>query len=365
MRFRLIAFLFGAMLAVIPLILHLLSQRQGPRVYFPTLRFLKLCVHKTARRRRVENLLLLIFRMALLGLLAMALAEPFVPSTLAGSGPRDTVIILDNSYSMSTRELGTERFRTAKEIAADLLRSSERVSLIITSGPEADRFLHLLPVDNDLRSTVSNCRLFAGKADITAALTKAYNLLGDYGSTSARIFVLSDLQANSFPTVEDRLPSDRAPDVPVILYDCGRSAVRNAALVDLHARGGLGLSGSSVELVAAVFNPSEVAINDLPVTVYLAGRPVADRRVSLPPRSRAKLPSRGHWMASRCRPAGFSFPPIPSKSTTGSTSVWPCVRGSMCSWFATSPGRLPPSTTHTSWPVRSTLGPKTRLPSLP
>ena len=124
MRFRLIAFLLGAMLAVIPLIIHLIYQRQGQRVYFSTLRFLKLCVRKTARRKRIENLLLLLSRMALLGLLAMALAEPLIPSKLAGSGQRDTVIILDNSYSMGTRELGAERFRTAKEVAADLLRES-------------------------------------------------------------------------------------------------------------------------------------------------------------------------------------------------------------------------------------------------
>ena len=161
-------FLVGAAAAGIPLVLHLLFQRRGPRVYFSTLRFLKHSVRKTARRKRIENLLLLLFRMALLGLLAMALAEPLIPSRLAGSGPRETVIILDNSYSMSTRQLGVERFRTAKDIAGNLLRQSGKVALIITGGPESHRQHVLAPVDNEVRSLVSNCRIFAGRSDITA-----------------------------------------------------------------------------------------------------------------------------------------------------------------------------------------------------
>ena len=289
MRFGFLPFLLGAMFAVIPLILHLLFQRRGPRVYFPTLRFLNQCVRKTARRRRIENLLLLVARMALLGLLAMALAEPLIPSRLASTGSRDTVVILDNSYSMGTRQFGAERFRAAKEIAADLLRQSPRVALIVTSGSESQRPVVLAPADNDMRSLVSNCRLFAGKADVTAALAKAYNVLADSGSTSGQIFVISDLQANSFPTPDDRLPTDRVPDVPVIVYDCGQGAVRNVALVGLEARGGLGVAGSAVELIADVLNSSDSPVKDIPVTVYLAGKPVIDKRVSLDGRSHAKV----------------------------------------------------------------------------
>ena len=43
------------------------------------------------------------------------------------------------------------------------------------SGPSP-----IAPVpEPDLRSLLSNCRIFAGKADITAALVKAYGVLAD------------------------------------------------------------------------------------------------------------------------------------------------------------------------------------------
>ncbi len=289
MKFRLMGFLLGALLAVIPLVLHLLFQRRGPRVYFSTLRFLKLCVRKTARRKRIENLLLLLLRMAVFGLLAMALAEPFIPGRLAGTGPRDSVIILDNSYSMTTRQHGIERFRVAKEIAGDLLRQTGNVALIITGGPEAATPAQLAPVDNEVRSLVSNCRIFAGRADVTAALRTAYDILAKATSPNRQIFVISDLQANSFPNPDDQLPAESFPDIPVIIYDCGRAAVRNAALVALEVRGGVAAAGSSVELVAELQNTTDEPMKDIPVTVYLDNKPVRDRRVTLDGRGRSKV----------------------------------------------------------------------------
>ena len=66
--------LVGVAAAGIPFLLHLLSSVKAQEVYFPTLRFLKISMEKTARRRRIQHWLLLILRSALLALLATSLA---------------------------------------------------------------------------------------------------------------------------------------------------------------------------------------------------------------------------------------------------------------------------------------------------
>lgn len=289
MQFRLVGFLLGASLALIPVIIHLVYQRRGPRVYFSTLRFLKLCVRRTARRRRIENLLLLIFRMVLFGLLAVALAEPFVPSRLTGPGPADSVIILDNSYSMAVREMGTERFTVAKEMSRNLLKSAGRVALIVPAGPESAETPVLTDATNEVASRLNNAQIFAGHADITAALLKAYELLADSSAVNRQIVVLSDLQGNSFPTAADILPADHFPRIPVIVYDCGSPAMRNAALTGLVAEGGLAAAGSSLQLVAEVANSGSEALSNVPVTVYVDNRPVRDTTLSLVRGQREKV----------------------------------------------------------------------------
>src|SRR5688572_3368694 len=60
----------------IPIIIHLLNRRKFERVVWAAMRFVKLSVEKNQRRIKIEDMLLLILRCALLILLALALARP-------------------------------------------------------------------------------------------------------------------------------------------------------------------------------------------------------------------------------------------------------------------------------------------------
>src|SRR5689334_10050751 len=78
--------LIGLLAAGVPVLLHLLNRIRSPIVPFPTLRFLKITAQKTSRRRQLQHWLLLLVRMAVFALIAMALALPLVrggSSTLA------------------------------------------------------------------------------------------------------------------------------------------------------------------------------------------------------------------------------------------------------------------------------------------
>lgn len=70
--------LLGIAAGLIPIALHLRQRIRAPIVAFPTLRFLKLTVMKTARRRQIQEYFLLFLRVVLFALLAMALARPFI-----------------------------------------------------------------------------------------------------------------------------------------------------------------------------------------------------------------------------------------------------------------------------------------------
>jgi hypothetical protein len=78
--------LAGLLAAGIPVALHLLNRIRSPIVPFPTLRFLKITAQKTSRRRHVQHYLLLLLRMAVFAMIAMAVAHPLIrggSSTLA------------------------------------------------------------------------------------------------------------------------------------------------------------------------------------------------------------------------------------------------------------------------------------------
>ena len=68
----------------IPVALHLLNRIRSPIVMFPTLRFLKITAQKTSRRRQVQQYLLLLVRMAVFAMIAMAISRPLIRGGSSG-----------------------------------------------------------------------------------------------------------------------------------------------------------------------------------------------------------------------------------------------------------------------------------------
>src|SRR5687768_3229530 len=97
--------LLGVSAIGVPILIHLLNKRRVERVVWAAMRFLRLSVEQNQRRIRVEDMILLILRCALVALLALVLARPVLRSSSAasvlGSNDVTAVVILDNSYSMT------------------------------------------------------------------------------------------------------------------------------------------------------------------------------------------------------------------------------------------------------------------------
>src|SRR5882757_7386584 len=66
----------GVALAAVPVILHLFMKQTPKRVVFPALRLIRERQKRSKKKLRVKNWLLLLARMALVALMALALARP-------------------------------------------------------------------------------------------------------------------------------------------------------------------------------------------------------------------------------------------------------------------------------------------------
>src|SRR5437764_3584546 len=102
-------FLVGLLSAAIPLLVHLSRSRRTKTMRFSTTRFFTDQFLRSYRMSRLKELLLLLCRMALFGLLAVALARPLLlpkGGALAGGGSRAVVLVIDDSASMGYAEDG-------------------------------------------------------------------------------------------------------------------------------------------------------------------------------------------------------------------------------------------------------------------
>ena len=116
-------------LAALPVVLHLLFRRKSPVVFFPTVRFIKSSVQRTAARKRVQKWLLLAVRVLLLAILIAAVAQPAqLLGKGWGSGGKSSIaaVVVDTSYSMQLTAHGEPLLAKANNAVRELLGKLKR-----------------------------------------------------------------------------------------------------------------------------------------------------------------------------------------------------------------------------------------------
>src|SRR5690349_10516749 len=120
-------YLLGAAAVSLPLWLHLLKHFRSTPHPFSSLMFFEKRIQSSVRHRRLRYLVLLALRIAMLILLALAFANPFINRTsVVAAGRRMRVLAIDRSFSMRAGD----RMEQAKERARRLLESTPGSELV-------------------------------------------------------------------------------------------------------------------------------------------------------------------------------------------------------------------------------------------
>lgn len=279
-----------APLAALPILIHLLNRRRYRQVNWAAMEFLRRAFERTRRRVRLENLILLILRVAALSLLCLALARPFVgeksPLAALAQSKRNVVMLLDTSYSMGYDDFGS-CFERAKERAKKLLDELEpergdTVSIVLVSDRVDVPIEAALDVKK-AREEFERMEVGFGKSDLLAGVRETSRIVKKL-QTNQEVYFFTDLRARDWIPSEAAdgsrtALSDALAELPVrvTVVDCGTEATKNLAIVRLAAEERLVCKGTPVLFQADVrnFGPDEVSF-DLEVWV-------GDARVQGPP----------------------------------------------------------------------------------
>jgi len=273
-------FLLAGLAAAIPVVLHMINRQKAKQLTFSTLRFLRISVQKTRRRKRIHDVFLMAVRAAVLLLIAMGLSRPTLThlSSLLGGANTAIAIILDNSASMGVTDQGKIRFETALEAAHQILRQSadgDQVALFLTGGrPYAedgklDRTHEaVLRVLNQLAEQGPSYE----RADLAGKLQQARKVLVDSEAPNRQIFVVTDMQKLSWdglkappPATEGQDPDEGLSEeerlgrrIPVIVIDCNRNPQPNCGVQGIDLEAAVPVAGVPVKAATEVFNAASV-----------------------------------------------------------------------------------------------------------
>lgn len=277
------AMLIGAAAAGIPLALHFFYRARYKPVPWGAMKFLRLAVEQTSRRLRFQEIVLLLLRMLVLILLAVALARPFF-SSAATSGSRgeavDAVFVIDTSYSMNAREGAKTRLDLAKDAALkviDDLPPNSTVQVItstdraVAAGPKSPRNL------DQAKLLVQNLQATQQSTDFLAGLAEAELALSRTEGAAKEVYLFSDMQRGGWERQSSafRVKCEELKNQGTLfLVRCGSQPVHNVAITDLRAQSDIPHTGARMPFTVIVKNTGTEPVNGLTVTLKIDGQPL-------------------------------------------------------------------------------------------
>ena len=256
--------------ASIPIILHLLNKRKYREMQWAAMHFLLAAIRKNQRRIRLEQLILLAVRTALIIFLVLAMAKPFLES--AGALPalagRRThrVIALDASMSMKTTAAGETRFAKAKEVARRLVEGSKRgdsLSVVLLGSPPKIVVGDPSPNRDEVLKELNEVVATDGDLDVGAGFQAIDRVLDSSDIPRKEVVVLTDLQAASWRQADGKKLDDslkrvldhfKAREVASVVIDLGETNVENVAVTRVDLNSPIVTLGSTQAVTATLRN---------------------------------------------------------------------------------------------------------------
>lgn len=262
MSFVQTGFLIACAAAAIPVLVHLLSRWQVRSVELGTARFLQEVIHDGAQRRKIRRWLLLVTRMALVTLLALLFARPFLPEWTRRDGDRLRIVMVDRSSSMGMPGQNGRLVDDAVAAAADA---------VAELGDDADLVWawfdrHVEPL-SETTTRPNAPRAVVGDTDYLAALEWARDRLHADRESIADVVLVTDLQQSGMVAesiAKDSLGFPR--DVPVRIIDVGRPAANNLAITGVRVPAAYLDSEQKTTLSVTLFNHGTLPFEEVPLS---------------------------------------------------------------------------------------------------
>jgi hypothetical protein len=326
MTFAAPLFLLAALATAIPVMLHMMNRQKAKELPFSTLRFLKISVEKTRRRKRIHDVLLMALRAAVLLLIAAGLARPAVTSlgALWGGAHSAVVVILDNSASMGMIDPDRPRLETAAAAAIqifDQLSEGDEVALRPTCGPVFPESTKLHRTQDAVRQILAQCRVSYERADLGLEIEHARELLAKSEAPNKQIYVVTDMQKISWEHLKraergerrgesdahqpadgphpSPLPAGEGTNakvpvpnpeslIPTIIVDCNRQPKPNVAVQGVELEAAVPVAGLPVKATVTLLNASTVPQQPRVELLIDGAKEASSPELSLPPQGRAK-----------------------------------------------------------------------------
>jgi len=297
--------LAGAAAFLIPLIIHLLNKRKVITVRWGAMHLLHEVIRQRKRKMKIEQLLLLITRIAIPIVLALCLARPVLTALQSlGLGSSSLVVMLDDSFSMrapaaqTTLPGGTVMEQARQDMQTmltDLPKGSS--AQVILSGGSPRKLLDQATTALDLvPKKLSDVPSMSGPLSANDAFQSATSALKDAPNAAREVLIVSDFQEADWKAIADgaALPAlenlaKQEPKPQITFYRVGSDLAENLSIASADISALVAAESQPVGLRVRIKNHGKRPWQDVAVHLEADGARLRTARVSLAPDGEAVL----------------------------------------------------------------------------
>ena len=274
----------------VPVLIHLLTRDHVKHVDFPTLRFFAKGAKLVVRRKKFQEILLILLRALIVALLALIFARPFLKSKVAGGGDSAEtarVIVMDVSGSMLRAGVPDALKKEAAD-ALDSLKEGADAAALVTFSDAPNVVEPLGKNISRIKATAAQVAPGYGGTNIAEALHKANELLGSAHAKQKEIVLISDLQRKGWGYFKGDWKL--ATDVKLTVRAAKSSdPAPGYGIVEATAPNSLVLDHQPSSIAVRIANYSGQPLENLDVALLLNGKKTDTQRINIRPNGTAAV----------------------------------------------------------------------------
>jgi hypothetical protein len=253
MQFKHPELLYALFALLIPILIHLFQLRKFKKQAFTNVAFLKKVTSQTRKSSQLKKWLILCTRMLLLAALIIAFAQPFTSKTNSLNTKKETVIYLDNSFSMQAKGEQGELLKRAVQDVINHVDATETISLFTNN--QTFKNTNIGAIKNELLQL----EYTSNQLNYDAVLLKGKNLFNNKSGNLKQLVVISDFQIKEsvFKTTLDSLIAVNAVQLKPV-------NTNNLSIDSLYISNKTPLN---IELTAIISNQGN-ALKNVPVSLF-------------------------------------------------------------------------------------------------
>lgn len=192
-------FLAGAAAVGLPIWLHLLRKHKTTPLPFSSLMFFERRTQSSIKHRRLRYLLLFALRSALILLLVLAFADPYIQQHILPQSRSNevTVVAIDNSLSMQASGRLAQAKQDAKSVIAGL-RAGQRAD-VLAFGARVQAMSEVTDDHTALNSGIDSIEASDAKTSF-AELSRSLRSIATSLHLPLRVHLYSDMQESGMPS---------------------------------------------------------------------------------------------------------------------------------------------------------------------